>query len=93
MGVPHYSIIEGRAHELGQPVAGGSKHSIWTISPLTSSLGQMPQCGTRCDASRKKRQARSVDGTLPSTSQLLIAQMPSGLFSPSGRRWALTLES
>ena len=36
VGVPHYSVIEGRAHELGQQLSRRIQaHSIWVISPLT----------------------------------------------------------
>jgi hypothetical protein len=35
VGLPHYSVIEGRAHELGQQLSRRIQHSIWAISPLT----------------------------------------------------------
>jgi hypothetical protein len=44
-----------------------------------------PGCGTRCDTSGKKRQVRSVDGTL--TVDEPIAHCPKcrrGFFPPSG---------
>ena len=66
-------------------LAGEPKRSIWVISPHTLLSTICPECGTRCDTSRKKRQVRSVDGTL--TVDEPVAHCPRcrrGFFPPPG---------
>ena len=95
VGVPHYSIIEGRAHELGQQLSRRIQaQHMGDLAAHAPPSAKCPECGTRCDTSRKKRQVRSVDGIFDRRrAGCSLPQMPSGLFSPSGRRWALTLEN
>ena len=58
VGVPHYSVIEGR-----EPMNWANNWSrriqaqhMGAISPLTLlPRPNRPECGTRCDTSRKKR--------------------------------------
>jgi predicted aconitase len=35
VGVPHYSVIESRAHELGQQLSRRIQAQLWVISPRT----------------------------------------------------------
>ncbi len=93
VGIPHYSVIEARAHELGQQLSRRIQaQQMGELAAHAPPSAKCPECGTRCDTSRKKRQRdlrrRHSDRRRAGRS---LPQMPSGLFSPSGRRWALTL--
>jgi hypothetical protein len=86
VGVPHYSVIEGRAHELGQQLSRRiqAQHmgDLTAHAPLSA---RCPECGTRCDTSHKKRRVRSVDGIL--TVDEPVAHCPKcrrGFFPPPG---------
>jgi len=65
-GVPHYSVIEGRAHELGQrlsrEVQQRQMREVVASQPVT---GKCPGCGTRCELQPFRRDVNSVDGVLP----------------------------
>jgi uncharacterized protein with PIN domain len=86
VGVPHYSVIESRAHELGQQLSRRIQaQHMNDLATHASSSAKCPGCGTRCDTSRKKRQVRSVDGTL--TVDEPFAHCPQcrrGFFPPPG---------
>ena len=57
VGVPHYSVIEGRAHELGQQLSRRIQaQHMDDLAAHAPPLAKCPECNTRCDASRKKRQ-------------------------------------
>jgi DNA repair exonuclease SbcCD ATPase subunit len=62
-GIPHYSVIEGRAHELGkqlsQRVQERQMNELVASQPTT---GKCPGCGTRCELRSEKRDVKSVDG-------------------------------
>ena len=65
VGIPHYSVIEARAHELGQQLS--RRIQAQQMDELTAHAppsARCPECGTRCDTSRKKRRVTSVNGTL-----------------------------
>ena len=65
VGVPHYSVIEGRAHELGEQLSRRIQaQHMGDLAAHAAPSAKCPECGTRCDTARKKRQVRSVDGTL-----------------------------
>jgi hypothetical protein len=62
-GVPHYSVIEGRAHELGKQLSRESQRQ--QMNELTASLlapSKCPGCGTTCEVEVQKRDLKSVDG-------------------------------
>ena len=86
VGVPHYSVIEGRAHELGQQLSRRIQaQHMSDLAAHAPPSAKCPECGTRCDTSRKKRQVRSVDGTL--TVDEPVAHCPKcrrGFFPPPG---------
>jgi DNA repair exonuclease SbcCD ATPase subunit len=62
-GIPHYSVIEGRAHELGKQlsrqVQERQMNELVASQPTT---GKCPGCGTRCELRPDKRDVKSVDG-------------------------------
>jgi uncharacterized protein with PIN domain len=86
VGVPHYSVIESRAHELGQQLSRRIQaQHMSDLAAHALAAAKCPECGTRCDTSRKKRQVRSVDGTL--TVDEPVAHCPTcrrGFFPPPG---------
>ena len=64
-GVPHYSKIEGRAHELGQQLSREiQRQQMARVAAQSEGTAECPACGTRCRSTRKKRQVLSIDGTL-----------------------------
>lgn len=64
-GVPHYSVIELRAHELGQQLSREiqQKHLAAMVSEQSSRTG-CPGCGTDCDLEPDKRTVTSIDGAV-----------------------------
>jgi DNA repair exonuclease SbcCD ATPase subunit len=86
VGVPHYSVIEARAHELGQKLSRRIQtRQMGELAAGAPPSAKCPECGTRCDTSRKKRQVTSIDGTL--TVDEPIAHCPKcrrGFFPPQG---------
>jgi len=62
-GVPHYSVIEARAHQLGQQLS----REIQTRQMGELSAGRMatapcPKCRIRCELDFKRRTVTSIDG-------------------------------
>ena len=86
VGVPHYSVIEGRAHELGQQLSRRIQaQHMGDLAAHAAASAKCPECGTRCDTSRKRPPVRSVDGTL--TVEEPVAHCPKcrrGFFPPPG---------
>jgi hypothetical protein len=65
VGIPHYSVIEARAHELGQQLSREIQlKRIEQISSDAAPAAKCPECGTRCELGRKKRRLTSIDGPL-----------------------------
>lgn len=63
--VPHYSVIEARAHELGQQLSREiQQRQMAETVALERPKAPCPACGTRCDLKPKKRPATSIDGEL-----------------------------
>ena len=62
-GVPHYSVIEARAHELGRQLSCQiqTRH-MGEVAASQSSVGQCPTCGTRCELTVNTRTVASIDG-------------------------------
>jgi hypothetical protein len=64
-GLPHYSVIEGRAHAWGQrlsrEVQQRQMREVTASQPLTA---KCPGCGTRCELQPSSRDVNSVDGWL-----------------------------
>lgn len=62
-GVPHYSVIEGRAHELGRQLSRQiQERQIAEIVAYQTSKASCPGCGRRCELIPRKRPVTSVDG-------------------------------
>jgi len=64
-GVPHYSVIEGRAHELGRQLSRQiQERQMAEIVAAQVTKGTCPGCGRRGDLMATKRPVTSVDGTV-----------------------------
>jgi uncharacterized protein with PIN domain len=65
VGVPHYSVIEARAHELGRQLSRTvqASHMGEMASNAIRSV-KCPECGTRCEVVPKQRPITSIDGPL-----------------------------
>ena len=62
-GVPHYSVIEGRAHELGQQLSRQiQERQMAEIVAAQVPKASCPGCGRRCALIPTKRSVTSVDG-------------------------------
>lgn len=62
-GVPHYSVIEMRAHGLGQQLSREiQQRQMAETVALRIPKAQCPTCGTRCELIPKKRTVKSIDG-------------------------------
>jgi uncharacterized protein with PIN domain len=65
VGVPHYSVIEARAHELGRKLSRTVQAShMGEMASHTTSAVKCPECGTRCEVVPKQRRLTSIDGPL-----------------------------
>jgi uncharacterized protein with PIN domain len=62
-GVPHYSAIELRAHEIGrqvsQQVQQRQMNEVVASRPVTA---RCPECRTVCEAQTSSREVTSIDG-------------------------------
>lgn len=64
-GVPHYSVIEGRAHELGRQLSRQiQQRHLAEIVACQVPKASCPGCGRRGALSPIKRKVTSVDGPL-----------------------------
>jgi hypothetical protein len=64
-GVPHYSVIEGRAHELGKRLSRVvQQRQMGEVVAQQATMATCPGCGTRCGVQSHKRSVKSVDGPL-----------------------------
>lgn len=62
-GVPHYSVIEGRAHELGRQLSRQiQERQMAEIAAAQVPKASCPGCGGRCELIPTKRSVTSVDG-------------------------------
>ena len=62
-GVPHYSVIEGRAHELGMQLSRSvQQEQMLELTALQAPVAACPTCKTRCELTPHKRKVKSVDG-------------------------------
>ena len=62
-GVPHYSVIEGRAHELGRQLSRQiQQRQMAEIVAAQVPKGSCPGCGRRHDLVPTRRPVTSVDG-------------------------------
>jgi uncharacterized protein with PIN domain len=64
-GVPHYSVIEERAHELGQQLSRRVQElQMAEVVAAQVSRGACPGCGSRWELTATKRSVTSVDGPI-----------------------------
>lgn len=62
-GVPHYSLIEGRAHALGKQLSRQvQQQQMRELSASQATTAKCPECGTRCALRLQNRVVKSVDG-------------------------------
>lgn len=64
-GVPHYSVIEARAHELGRQLSCQIQaRQMNEVAAARNPVEKCPACGTRCELKPHKRQVTSIDGAV-----------------------------
>jgi hypothetical protein len=84
VGIPHYSVIEARAHELGRQLSRRIQaRQMGRFAAHAADTAQCPECGTRCRLDRQERRITSVDG--PLTVEEPVAHCPRcrrGFFPP-----------
>lgn len=62
-GAPHYSLIEGRAHELGKQLSRQvQQQQMRELNASHPPTAKCPECGTRCPLRTQDRPIESVDG-------------------------------
>jgi hypothetical protein len=62
-GLPHYSAIEARAHELGQQLSRDIQaRQLRALVAGRMATAPCPGCRARCELHSKKRTVRSIDG-------------------------------
>src|SRR4051794_38112603 len=65
VGVPHYSVIEARAHELGRQLSRTVQAShLGGMTSHATRSAKCPECGTRCEVVPRQRRLTSIDGPL-----------------------------
>lgn len=62
-GVPHYSVIEARAHELGRQLSRTIQvRQMGELVTGRMATAACPSCATRCQLKPKRRMVTSIDG-------------------------------
>lgn len=62
-GVPHYSLIEGRAHQLGQQLSRQvQQRQMRELAASQATTAKCPDCGARVRLQTRERALKSVDG-------------------------------
>lgn len=65
-GIPHYSVIESRAHELGRQLSREVQQRQMAETAATAATrAKCPACGTWCEQEESKRPMTSIDGEFP----------------------------
>lgn len=65
VGVPHYSVIESRAHALGRSLSQHiQQRQMSEVAAVEGRRAKCPKCGTVCELGVKKRPMMSIDGEL-----------------------------
>jgi DNA-directed RNA polymerase subunit RPC12/RpoP len=74
-GVPHYSQIEGRAHELGKRLSRQvQQRQMSELAASQAETAKCPECGTLVRLQLRQRDVKSVDGD--ATLQELVGDCP-----------------
>ena len=86
VGIPHYSVIEARAHELGRHLSRTVQAShMGEMTSHAACLAKCPECGTRCEVVPKPRRLTSIDGPLAFDEPTSYCpRCRRGFFPPSG---------
>ena len=64
-GVPHYSVIELRAHELGRQLSREiQRRQMGEVAAAQAPRAKCPTCGTVCELTLAKRPVTSIDGAV-----------------------------
>jgi hypothetical protein len=86
VGVPHYSVIEARAHELGRQLSRQIQtQHMEEIGVREGDIARCPSCGARCETDRETRRVTSIDG--PLTVEEPVGKCPTcrrDFFPPAG---------
>ena len=62
-GVPHYSVIEGRAHELGKQLSREvQQRQMSELAASQATTAKCPGCGAVVGLEARQRDVKSVDG-------------------------------
>jgi hypothetical protein len=65
-GVPHYSVIELRAHDLGQQLSREiQQRHLTTMMAQQAPKAACPGCGAYCQLHPNERTVTSIDGPVP----------------------------
>ncbi len=90
-GVPHSSVIELRAHALGQQLSRmvQQRHLNAMVTQQTARAA-CPGCGTYCQLHPDERSVTRSTGRSRSQNSEVNARNVVGRFSPSGSHWAST---
>jgi hypothetical protein len=65
VGIPHYSVIEARAHDLGQQLSRQIQgRHMSQIAGGSADAAKCPGCGVRCETRPNIRHVTSIDGPL-----------------------------
>jgi hypothetical protein len=63
VGIPHYSVIESRAHELGRRLSRKvQQRQMGETAAAAPRRAQCPACKTACQLTEKTRPLTSIDG-------------------------------
>jgi len=66
VGIPHYSVIESRAHYLGRQLSREiQQRQMGEAAASAAGQAKCPLCGTLCDLEESKRPMTSIDGEFP----------------------------
>jgi hypothetical protein len=66
VGIPHYSVIEGRAHDLGRRLSQKAQQRQMAETAATAEpSAKCPACGTLCQLEGENRPITSIDGVVP----------------------------
>ena len=62
-GIPHYSVIEARAHALGKQLSCNvQRRQVNELVTCQAPTAKCPTCGTRCELRSHQRDVKSIDG-------------------------------
>ena len=90
-GVPHYSVIEARAHELGQQLSREIQaRQMGELVAGRMATAPCPECRARCELEPQRTHGKLNRRPCRSTRDgRLLPDLSPGLFPPTERRWGL----